>query len=81
MPGLTQTYNVHGKRGRRRTPYRYLGVRELDWYNFRVISDKLRLNLADTFALIANEKARSIGVEPITPERLGIDKWGRPRLD
>jgi hypothetical protein len=70
MPGLTQTYNVFGKRGRRRTPYRYVGARELDFYNFRLISKKLRLNFVDTFALMAAEKMRSLGMEPWTPEVL-----------
>ena len=71
MPGLTNTYNVHGKRGRRRTPYRYVGVRELDFYNFQLVSERLRLNLVETFALVASEKMRSLGMEPWTPDLVG----------
>lgn len=70
MPGLKRTCTSYGKKRLRRTPYRYVAVREADFYNFHRVADKFRMSLADTFALIVAERLKAFNVDPVTPDDL-----------
>ena len=70
MPGANRTYIAHGKKRTRRTPYRFVSVREHDWYNIHRLSDRLRLSIADTFGLLVSKNLEALGLQPTTAEDL-----------
>ena len=70
MPGAIRTYTCRGKKRLRRTPYRYVGVREHDHYNIHRLSDKLNLSIADTIALLVAKNLEALHLRPLTAEDL-----------
>ena len=70
MPGGLFTYKYNGEKRRRRTPYRYVGVREQDWYNMHRLADKYRMSIVDTFGLMVSANLKALDCEPLTAERL-----------
>ena len=68
MPGVHRTY-WHGRKKRaRRTHYRYVNVREHDWYNIHRLSDKLGLSIVDTFGLLVAKNLEALHVDPLTAD-------------
>ena len=70
MPGPKRTYLYEGKRRRRHTQYRYLNVRESDWYKIHRLADNLRLSLVDTFQEVITAMLEVRGMKPMTTEDL-----------
>ena len=70
MPGPKRTYLYEGKRRRRHTPYRYLNVREADWFNIHRLADNLRLSLVDTFQEVITAMLEVRGMKPMTTKDL-----------
>ena len=70
MPGPKRYYKDRGRKRKRRTPYRYLGVREADWYGFHRLADKLGLSLVDTISVLVTANLKAWHIEPLTAEDL-----------
>ena len=70
MPGAKRTYTVKGKKGRRNIPYRYLGVREYDWYNVHRLAEKFGLSIADTIGVVIAKNLEAVNVQPLTAHNL-----------
>ena len=70
MPGCLRTYQINGRKRKRRTPYRYLNVREHDWYNAHKLADRLRLSLADMIGLLISKNLEELNIWPWTKEDL-----------
>ena len=70
MPGANRILKVGRKRYHRRTPYRYVNVREHDWVNIHRLSDKLGLSIVDTIGLVVAENLKAHHVDPLTAEDL-----------
>ena len=68
MPGVHRTYWHGRKKRKRRTHYRYVNVREHDWYNIHRLSDKLGLTIVDTFGLLVAKNLEALHVDPLTAE-------------
>ena len=69
MPGIRRYYYEKGRKRLRRTPYRYIGVREHDWFNIRKLSEKMNLPIVDAVHLLLVENLKAWNVEPLTEER------------
>ncbi len=68
MAGPTRSYYRHGKRRKRLTLYRYVNVREPDWYNIHRLADKFSMSIVDLMALLINTNLEAQGMKPFTAE-------------
>ena len=70
MPGANRSYRYKGEKRPRRTPYRFLGIREADWFNFHRLANKSRLSLVDAFQDMVTAMLEVRGMKPMTTEDL-----------
>ena len=67
MPGPLTHYKLNGRRRRRRTPYYYIPVREIDRLNIRKLADKMSMTIVDAVHQVVADRLRELNVEPLTP--------------
>ena len=78
MPGLQETYIIKGKRGRRRTPYHPLCVREHTWYDAHRLADHFKISIVDLLDVMMKTNIEAIGREPTTAASLkALSEHGR----
>ena len=74
-----RTFFSGGKKRKRHTQYRYVNVREHDWYNIHRLANKFRLSIADTVALLVTTNLEAFDMEPLTAQ--GLANLGENPVD